>query len=216
MSTSSQPSFYRRRRRARSASGFTLIELITVLTIVILITGVILFNTSGFNSAILLRSLAYEVGLSVREAQLYGVAVRQSQSGDFNASYGVYFNSATIGASNPNSTYPLFADTYPPGAPDGQYTAGEDTLIETFKLNNGFYIEDFCATTDAGGVQCASTGAIHWMTIVFTRPNPEANILTDANPTLPSAYQSATITVESPSGATHTVTVSLTGQISVQ
>ncbi len=47
-----------------------------------------LANHERFNSSILLDSLAYDIALSIREAQVYGLSVRGINA-DFQVGYGV-------------------------------------------------------------------------------------------------------------------------------
>src|SRR5690349_3018843 len=101
------------------ARGFTLIELLVVSAIIILITGTILFRQQGFSSATLLRSLSYSIALSVRQAQTYGISVRESAtgSGTFAAGYGAYFSNNGCGLGTANR-YSLFSDNNANGVYD--------------------------------------------------------------------------------------------------
>lgn len=206
-----------------SLAGFTIIELSVVVGIVLIISAMVLFNNGRFNSAILLRSLAYQVGLSLREAQLYGVAVKEVTpgSGAFSAAYGIYLPASIIGI--PNSTYPLFADLNN----NGLYDDGSASVVENFTLKNFFMLDNFCALQGTGPMQCAGAcpsplpsgalscapGSLGWTTVTFVRPNPNAIILTDFSSSLPSSYVTAYITVSSQNGSTRTVSISATGQI---
>ena len=207
---------------ASLTAGFTLIELMVVTAIMVLITMVVLFNTGRFNSSVLLRSLAYEVGLSLRTAQLYGVSVREATSGDFNAAYGVFFPVSIINV--PNASYSLFADLNN----NGIFDDGTSAIEENFLLQNSFAISDICATTGssmicaagcpsplpAGITSCAPQSIATGITISFKRPNPNALIIVDSNTSQP--YAGAIITVSSPAGSTRTTSVTSTGLITVQ
>src|SRR3989344_3825107 len=74
--------------------GFTLIELLVVTAILGIVSTLVLANNTRFGGAVLLENLAYEIGLSVRKAQVYGIAVRRFGETDFSAGYGIHFNSA--------------------------------------------------------------------------------------------------------------------------
>src|SRR3569623_987777 len=106
--------------------GFTLIELLVVISIMLILTSVFVLRQQRFNSSTLLRSLAYSIALSVRQAQVYGTSVRESSAGAFSSntsakSYGIYFSSGSTGS------YILFADSSTGATPDdGQYEAGEE------------------------------------------------------------------------------------------
>src|SRR3989344_5480115 len=95
--------------------GFTLVELMVVTGIFVVITSLILANNTRFGGAVLLENLAYDIALSVRRAQVYGIAVRRFGEDDFSAGYGVNF---TIGTP---AVYILFADIYPKSTGNGIY-----------------------------------------------------------------------------------------------
>src|ERR1700677_1752618 len=130
-------------RPSRRSSGFTLIELLVVVGIIILISAVILANTNKFGGQTLVQNLAYDIALSVREAQVYGISVEENSQGSFNAGYGMHFD-----LSNP-TTYNLFSD-FKNGAgqliPDGIYEAGEDVRPSPYTIGQGFYISKLCVT----------------------------------------------------------------------
>jgi prepilin-type N-terminal cleavage/methylation domain-containing protein len=222
-------------RKTRALPGFTLIELMVVLLIVVLISLVILTSTQRFNSAILLRSLAYEVGLSVREAQLYGVAVHYSPSpsscssggtSNFCSAFGVHFDP------NVKNSFFIFADSNTNGVYD---SVSETPPIETFKAQYGFTISTLCAidssnnafcapgctgaTVLPSGIVCGNSTAINSLDMVFKRPDPDAIITINgiSPPTNnPFPYSQAYIIVQAPGGATRSVIVSLTGQIIIK
>jgi prepilin-type N-terminal cleavage/methylation domain-containing protein len=58
-------------------SGFTLIELMVVLVVFVALTGIMISSQSKFDGTILLNNLAYDIALSIREAQTYGVNVKE-------------------------------------------------------------------------------------------------------------------------------------------
>lgn len=182
-----------RDQRAKHSRGFSLIELLVVVSIIIVISTVILARYGQFNGKVLLRNLAYDVALSIREAQVYSTSGKIG-TGSSSLNYGVYFTSST--------QYILFADT----DGNGKYNSGE--AVEVLKLKAGYTISDFCAQT-ATTDDCNIT-KLH---ITFKRPDPDAIIKTDL---ASSGYQSATIILHSQTGDTRTVTVTLTGQIAVQ
>src|SRR5579872_2305660 len=115
-------------------SGFTLIELLMVLVIMSLITIAFLENQSKFGSSTIMRSLAYQVALSLRQAQVYGTSVVQS-GGTFGPTFGI-----SIGAS-PN-TYTLFSDTTAP--PVDERDPGV-TTVKTFAVQNSYSVQEVCA-----------------------------------------------------------------------
>ncbi len=203
----------------KKSGGFTLIELLVVLVIMSLMTLAFVNRQTRFDSATIMRSLAYSVALSVRQAQVYGISVRSTSVGgaaSFVVSHGLSFTNG--------SNYILFADT----DGDHRYSTG-DTIEQTFKLNNEYRVAEVCAVISgvkrcsgsddtAGGVGTATT-----VSILFTRPNPEATIYAfDASSPLPlpvtgviEAYTSAFVKIMSVSGEYRFVAISNVGQVTV-
>ena len=207
--------FLHRLRSSLPSKGFTLTELVVVIAIVTVLTGVFLTQQQQFDSTTLLRSLSYSMALSIRQAQTYGVSVR-SFEGTFAEAHGIQFVQGL-------SEYYLFADIDP--LPNGDrmrdaLNGSED--VETFGLTGQkFTISDFCALPVGTGQSERCTDQIDSLTILFIRPNPDACIATSYSPTACVAgdpgekYQSARIQLQGPGGATRSVTIRNTGQISV-
>ncbi len=174
--------------------GFTLVELLVSISIFTLITSVAVYNHAKFNNSVLLTNLAYEIGLSVRQAQFYGISVRQNASFSFNSGYGVHFNPATPTA------YTLFEDKT--GGTSHVWDSGED--LQNFTISKGNKILKVCVDGN-----CNST----IVDISFIRPNPDAFITTGGSN---GSYKGeADICVASPDGTVRKVIVESTGQISV-
>ncbi len=199
------------RPRPRSPRGFTLIELVAVTAIIVIVTLVLLLRQSKFDSSTILRSLAYSVALSVRQAQVYGTSVLGTASGgtvNYASAYGLYFTSGSP------SSYILFADLNNNGA----YDPATET-VKIFSLNAGYTISDACAELSNGQSRCTgaydSSGShtTNTVTILFKRPDPDAVFATDVGL---ENYVSAYIQVESADGTTRSVLVTSAGQISVQ
>ncbi|MBU6370670.1 MAG: prepilin-type N-terminal cleavage/methylation domain-containing protein [Patescibacteria group bacterium] len=211
-------------RSVKKKGGFTLVELLVTISIFVVITGVVLFSQNGFNNNILLQNLAYDISLSIRQAQYYGVDVNESQSAPNSQSsfspYGIYFN-----LSSSNQSYIFFNDiSGPAGGPDGKYNNGQVTscptanyseCVKRYVVGNGNSIQGIYASQSGqcvvgGAPACAQiTGGF---TILFKRPNPNAIMTDDSGAT----YNYADIRVASPAGATRDVIVTAIGQIYVQ
>lgn len=202
------------------------------MSIMVIVTSLLLVRQSQFNSSTLLRSLAYSVALSVRQAQVYGTSVFGTTTALINCGSGTYQNGVCfaqgygiyVSSATPTS-YTLFADLNN----NGTYDAGED--VKVFSLNNGYSVSDFCATDTVGNVNCwkggtpvaGVLGASAKMSIVFRRPNPEAcfttNLQTAACGLGQSAvYRSGSLQVQATgadAGSTRSVYINATGQLSV-
>ncbi len=195
-------------RRALSRA-FTLVELLVVSAIIVLITGIVLVDHNRFGGNVLLQNLAYDVALSVRQAQVYGIAVQRFGASTFSAAYGVHFDS-----SNPQN-YVLFGDaTTVNGMFDASASPSE--LVQATTITNGFRITSLCAPSAIGSVETCGLSSID---IVFKRPEPDAYISVSGasgilNPI--NLQQQARVQFLSTKGSTMSVIVQATGQIAVQ
>lgn len=176
--------------------GFSLIELLIVVSIITIITVFAVARHASFDSSTLLNNLAYEVAVTIREAQAYGISVRKASSGQFNAAYGVYFNDA----SGTNNSYVFFQDLNNNGAYD--YNEGEH--IETYVMGRGHTIADVCIIVGGASQNCS----VNEIAVLFRRPKPDAIINGQSN-------ASALITVQSRNGSARIIDVLTTGQISI-
>ena len=193
-----------RRKRSR---GFTLIEMLVVLGIFAVLTSVILASHSRFGGVITLENLAYDTALSVRQAQLYGIAVRSYGSNNFNVGYGLHFDCNSVSPCN-MSTYLLFADAL---NGNGIYDVGEIvTPPSPYVLNGGFRVSDICVVPAGGSTYNCG---LNTLDILFKRPEPDAYIRANGASPL---NDRAKIIVTSPQGNSASVLVEVSGQISVQ
>jgi prepilin-type N-terminal cleavage/methylation domain-containing protein len=209
-----------------NSRGFTLIELVVTLGIMVVITSVTLANYNKFGGKVLLRTTAYEMALAAREAQTYGISVRKvgfinygsglqtvldaDTYSEFQPAYGLHFS-----AGSPTS-YTMFADTY---KDNGIISRGEDGLRNTnledvtiYNIGKGYKINKLCAGTDGKCVSvCEScTGSLD---ITFKRPEPDASIRFGGDTN--KVYDKANIELISPRGDSVHVLVEVSGQISV-
>lgn len=185
----------------RSAErAFTLVELLVSIGIFTIITTIAVLNNGRFNSSVLLSNLAYEIALSVRQAQFYGITVKGTAAdpSKFNSGYGVRFDLASP------TTFTLYEDVKPlSGNPNHIKDAG-DVDLEVFRIQRGNRISKICVDT-----VCTNT----IVDITFVRPNPDAFIRAANNQT--TGYNKADICVLSPQNTKRKITVESTGQISV-
>src|SRR6056297_1347427 len=86
-----------------ATAGFSMIELLVSISIIVLVLSITLTRQSSFNSAVLLRSEEFDVALAIREVQLSAISAA-GDSGQFRTTLGVYLDTA-----NPNQ-YRLFRD----------------------------------------------------------------------------------------------------------
>jgi prepilin-type N-terminal cleavage/methylation domain-containing protein len=188
-------------------AGFTLVELLVTITIFVLLTGVVLFSQSKFNSTILLTNLAYDTALTIRQAQTYGINIKEFNTGSQGqfVPYGVHFD-LTAPAS-----FILFANLdydFANETDDGIYDRisinpgislascqTENGCVNRYSIKRGNTISDLCVdktgTTDG---DCSTPTSLD---IVFKRPNPDAFIRINNGGT---TYNDATIVLKGADG----------------
>lgn len=191
--------------------GFSLIEFMLAVAIFVILTSLVSVNARKFGTNVLISSLAHEIGVTLRQAQVYGIGARNSGGGNFNRSYGVHVDSA-----NPTN-YILFVDLNG----DSSYDTASNTstgcrlnmeCLSMWRIDQDNTISDFCV----GNVGCFSTGQVDAVDILFKRPNPEPIVYGYLGGVKSSANLVASITVKSPQGIAKTVSVLASGQVSVQ
>ncbi|MBU2104034.1 type II secretion system GspH family protein [Patescibacteria group bacterium] len=208
--------------------GFTLVEMLVVLAIIVIVTGIAINGQSSFNKTVILTDTAYTLAFSIREAQSLGLSSRYF-GGFQNAGYGVHFSSGSL------TSYILFADTNPgiPGSSQGGICPGHTVAsgpearpgnctyelpsegVRTSTFNRGFKISKFCGFDRAlNSTRCSDTN-LDSLNIVYLRPNTQS-IITGKRSGAPMSLENATIYVASPDGGTERcVSVSKVGQVSV-
>ncbi|HYF10657.1 MAG TPA: prepilin-type N-terminal cleavage/methylation domain-containing protein [Candidatus Paceibacterota bacterium] len=213
-------SFFFKQTRER---GFTLVELLVVIAIFGLLTTVIFARQSQFSGSTLLTNVAYQIALTIRQAQVYGLSVREFSAGanPFNYPYGVHFDK-TAGL---NTSIIFFADneapvpvpaTYDPRKPAAATVASCGTAnspcLDLLTITRGNFVYDLCAQPSGGG-SCVSADELD---ISFVRPDPEARIV-GVRAGVPDDGNNirGCVTLKSLEGTLRYVVVTNTGQITV-
>lgn len=192
--------------------GFTLIELLVVSGIVILITGLVLANNNRFGGKVLLQNLAYDIALTIRQAQVYGIAVRGSgTAAGYDVAYGMNFDTVVS-----NKAYTLFADGNSNGTYEPTPLPGE-IVGSPFAINRGYIIERMYVLPRNSTIEAPVTR----LDIVFRRPNPDACISGSGVTSFSGTkcqynYQRAKVVVASPRGDEMCIVIDATGQIAVE
>ncbi len=177
-----------------------MMELLVSLAVFVLISTIVLMNYGSFESSLTTESLAYEVALALRQAQVFSLSVRGFGS-NFQVAYGIHFE-----RSDP-TTFFLYVDQNDNARYDP--LPGPDVILETFTLRKGSTIVDLCAQKTV--LQCN----LMMLDVVYERPNPDANITSFDGTTRIFRNSNATIRIRSPQGVEKTVRAMLSGQISV-
>ncbi|VAW32527.1 hypothetical protein MNBD_CPR01-329 [hydrothermal vent metagenome] len=172
----------------KRSRGFTLIELLIVIAIMGILMSIVINGQNKFGQTTILSSTAYDVALSIRQAQAYGMAGYKSAS----YGYGIDFSH------NTPSEYTLFGDSYPstissgtchnnnPDEPsdapsvktgDCLFTPNDSAFERTFTIHNYVEIKDFCVYKSGSGY-CTNGGSviINKLDISFVRPKTSAII----------------------------------------
>ena len=170
--------------------GFSMIELLVTISILIVVSGLVFFNQSRFHSNILIENLAYEISLTIRQAQSYGLQTKESEGG-FSAGYGVRFDVTE------NDKFIFYADK------DGNHIYDtNDVIVDELKMTNKNKINKLCASANC------SEGEVDMLNIAFIRPDPDAYINTNK--------EIGEIYIISARGEQEKITVNEIGQISIE
>lgn len=181
----------KKRLQIRSgARGFSLVELLVAVSILVLLAGVVLARYKDFDSITLLQSLAYDVALSIREAQVLGVGVRGAAD-SYDPPFGVHFDV------NTPTQYVLFRDS------DENDTYSASEMVSLFHIGNGHSITDICFDGDC---------SVNEANVLFERPDLDAIFATGGNRETTVAVMTITLSSQN---HTQVVQVRSTGQISL-
>jgi type II secretory pathway pseudopilin PulG len=204
--------------KKKKDNGFTLVEVLVSMSIVVTILGVIVMNQSTYTTSSTLASIADHISLTLSEAQVYGVSVKEVTPGsnNFSAAYGVEFS--LVSNSGSNDAYIFYADTDNSGTYDRGWSCsvgGISECISKTVLQTGYTVSTICEIPLSGAEVCGP-GKVD---ITFARPNTDAKIAyfdSAGNPITFPSPKGARITLVSPTNKTLSVVVYNTGQISVQ
>ena len=191
--------------------GFSIIELMIAVGIFVILTSIAFIGYADFNNDMTMTNQAYELLLHVRQAQVYGIAVRGDTTGadgQFDASYGVH---ARVGS----EVVPIFRDTDGDGTRDDSDSSVEP-LLEVLTFARGVKVCAVCAITSGSNINAGCDSSYEDLYVTFRRPDPDARIAVNEVPfeSGPS-YSMARVVVQAPNGRERYVDVTLTGQVSV-
>ena len=145
---------------SRHRGGFTLIELMISIAILVIMTTAMLLRQRQIDSIVRVRNVATEIVQMVRQAQVYGIN-KKSGSGGINSgsqsTFGIYFDTRL----NKNQEIILFDDT----DHNHLYIPGEKLNKESRKLPNQVRVVSITCGVDRD-----------YGSVTFTRPFPDASL----------------------------------------
>ena len=187
--------------------GFTLIEMMVSIAIIAVITSIVLFNHRQFSDSLDISNLSYDVALSIKQAQTYGINVKGFNTGtsvSFDVAYGMRFDLSE------KTSYLSFADKVPRNQ---KYDVGE--LADTYAISKGNFIESI--SCGPSPVVCPSGTAV--VDITFHRPDPDASFVfskSDGTNLSSPGVSSVDIVLRSPQGLRRAVEIGTAGQVSIK
>jgi hypothetical protein len=181
-------------------------------------TALVVAKYGSFNQGVILTNLAYDIALSIRTAQSYGISVKVADPGsdtaDFNAAYGLFFSSG----SNLSNQYIFFSDGNSTIAPDAYLTwngsdvntiGGGDAFISKYLFKRGTKIFRLVYPP-------YTSSTVNQAIITFQRPDPTAHITTVSGGVLTYNRSGIEIDISSADGlSTRAVVVYQNGLITV-
>lgn len=197
-------------------AGLTFIELIVVIGIFAALSGIVLFNFTGFSTNISLQNLSNQIALQVKKAQTDAISGKNPtlftglstlDESPVRPSYGVHFDAGT-----PNK-FKYFMDLdndrfYDSGLCDSQVQSNSecinDITIQTGDTVTGIAVDNYSGASNP----CRSV-----VDITFKRPFPDAYFATENGS---ESVPNAGIEITSPKGTKKTIIVSSPGQIEIK
>ncbi len=188
---------------SRRNSGFTLIEMIVVVAIVLIMSAIVLGNLPAFRDKTSLDLVAQEVAITIRQAQVFGISTRVA-GGSF-PSHGIYFDSSV------KDQFVLFADLA--GGRTNAYDVGDGCgeitteCVELFKLTGGITID---------GIKDNQNNSLLALNIIFQHPDPEAHFYGSTGNALPIDPSYVKIKIQDNKGNSKNIVVYRSGHIYVE
>jgi prepilin-type N-terminal cleavage/methylation domain-containing protein len=190
--------------------GFSLIELLISTAIIVAVAAIVIVRFSTFDSTTLLKSLAYEVAATIREAQVHSVSVLGADP-NFRYPYGVTF---APGAESYTAFQYMSSDIN--DRPEYNILPSAPVLVDevgTYTIGRSMHIVETCVM-----ISSVSNCNVGRLDISFRRPEfkaifhavPSSGSITDTN------IESAQIKLQSKNGGDKwVVSVGLLGNVSV-
>ena len=211
-----------KRPHKTSSRGFTLIEVMIVLVIMLIITATAVSQYLPFQSRVEYENTVLDIALNIRQFQIFGVGTKQSQTGGaFSMGYGLHLHVNGDGAK------PYKIVFYEDTDNDGSYDSGDsddmackatptdDTCIKTLTFPSN-EITKASLTNSSGIVTTFSVTNPGMIDITFKRPYLDAAIVGTLDSSgVSTQYYGASLCLDLPEGGQQLkITISRTGQLS--
>ncbi len=204
-----------------SKTGFTILEMIVALGIFAMMTALVLTRYSNFNQGVILTNLAYDVALTIRNAQSYGLNVKSADRNDnkflftrdaAGGSYGVDFDMKTP------TVFTFFSDV----DNNGYFDDIISPINQKTTIQRASSIKSICVSNEQSCTPNNSQTYIantDWhLDISFKRPDPNAiiKIINSNTDEQSGPYAYAEVVLQAVDGTIRKVIINSTGQISVE
>ncbi|MBX4197823.1 prepilin-type N-terminal cleavage/methylation domain-containing protein [Candidatus Parcubacteria bacterium] len=126
----------------RLRAGFTFVELIVSVAIILIISSIVLFQYKEYNNDVTLKGISNEIALALREAQVYATSGREFKPNTnvFKLQYVLLFDKA-------NKSYSLYGDA----DGDGQVVADQASeILVNYTLRPGYTMDLCMKNTEEG------------------------------------------------------------------
>lgn len=157
-------------------NGFTLLEMLVVLTVVSIMVSISMFHFRKLNQRGAIESSSYDLALFFRQGQAFGIS-----SSDFDPTFGSPEDVQPVGINfdHSGSNYSPVVELFRDVNKDNSFTNNQDVLLEKFLIRSGIFIQAICP---ANSQNCVSDDFGNDVTILFQRPEPAPFIFIDNNP----------------------------------
>ena len=206
--------------RPKSKPGFSLVEMVVVLGVIVMILSLTLTSFPKLRNQIAVTLATRQMALAIRQAQSYAISVR-----DFNSTFAkTICNSPN--PPNPPARYPPYGVHLMTAVPDTFIVFGDITCSSPPAYNSGNVPSEIVSQTymQNGTKISALTGYVgavmtnlNRIDIVYQRPTPSVTIVGYPVAGGNFSYNKITITISSADNTINKIiTVGASGQVSLQ
>ena len=191
------------RSKGSDKSGYSALELVVVMGIMVTISAIVLVGFGTLNDTIAVNRSARDLAVSLRRAQNMSLAVRgiPAIGGEVPPAVGIQLTKG-------GSSYLVFADRA--ASQDRKYMSSSGEGIETIRFERNVFVDRFL---DASGGSFTPAGNV--LHVLYSSPEADPR-MTDGDGNGNASWAKVEIVVRSPGGREKKVIVRESGQISIQ